>query len=74
MEIKGKLAVVPDWVATSRGLAEQATLPDPGPPLVPLETLTDAVVNFIEDDSWPAGCCCSTAGNHLGCWSVIPND
>jgi hypothetical protein len=42
---------VPDWVATSRGLAEQAALPDPGPPLVPLETLTDAVVNFIEDDS-----------------------
>ncbi len=43
--------VVPDWVATSRGLAEQASLADPGPPLVPLETVTDAVVNFIEDDS-----------------------
>ncbi|QNE17453.1 SDR family NAD(P)-dependent oxidoreductase [Kribbella qitaiheensis] len=43
--------VVPDWVATERGLAEQAELSDPGPPLIPLETLTDAVVNFIEDDS-----------------------
>lgn len=43
--------VVPDWVATERGLAEQAELTDPGPALVPLETLTDAVVNFIEDDS-----------------------
>jgi NAD(P)-dependent dehydrogenase (short-subunit alcohol dehydrogenase family) len=43
--------VVPDWVATERGLAEQAALADPGPSLVPLETLTDAVVNFIEDDT-----------------------
>ncbi|TDU84511.1 3-oxoacyl-[acyl-carrier protein] reductase [Kribbella voronezhensis] len=42
--------LVPDWVATERGLAEQAELPEPGPPLVPLETLTDAVVDFIEDD------------------------
>jgi NAD(P)-dependent dehydrogenase (short-subunit alcohol dehydrogenase family) len=47
--------VVPDWVATERGLAEQASLPDPGPSLVSLETLTDAVVNFVEDDGL-AGC------------------
>jgi NAD(P)-dependent dehydrogenase (short-subunit alcohol dehydrogenase family) len=43
--------VVPDWVATDRGLAEQAELADPGPPLVPLSTLTDAVMDFIEDDT-----------------------
>jgi NAD(P)-dependent dehydrogenase (short-subunit alcohol dehydrogenase family) len=43
--------VVPDWVATPRGLAEQAELPDPGPALVPLSAVTDAVVGFIEDDS-----------------------
>jgi NAD(P)-dependent dehydrogenase (short-subunit alcohol dehydrogenase family) len=45
--------VVPDWVATERGLAEQAALPPPqrGPALVPLETLTDAVVRFVEDET-----------------------
>jgi NAD(P)-dependent dehydrogenase (short-subunit alcohol dehydrogenase family) len=45
--------VVPDWVGTERGLAEQAALPPPerGPALVSLETLTDAVVRFVEDEA-----------------------
>jgi NAD(P)-dependent dehydrogenase (short-subunit alcohol dehydrogenase family) len=45
--------VVPDWVATERGLAEQAALPEAerGPELVPLETLTSAVVRFVEDET-----------------------
>jgi NAD(P)-dependent dehydrogenase (short-subunit alcohol dehydrogenase family) len=45
--------VVPDWVATDRGQRERAALPeaDRGPELVPLETVTDAVVRFIEDES-----------------------
>jgi NAD(P)-dependent dehydrogenase (short-subunit alcohol dehydrogenase family) len=45
--------VVPDWVATERGLAEQTALPEAerGPELVPLETLTSAVVRFVEDET-----------------------
>jgi NAD(P)-dependent dehydrogenase (short-subunit alcohol dehydrogenase family) len=45
--------VVPDWVATERGLTEQAALPaaERGPELVPLETLTSAVVRFVEDET-----------------------
>ena len=45
--------VVPDWVATERGVQERAELPDSqrGPEQVPLETLTDAVVRFVEDES-----------------------
>ncbi|MGW6276123.1 SDR family NAD(P)-dependent oxidoreductase [Kribbella sp. NPDC055071] len=45
--------VVPDWVATERGKRERAALPeaDRGPEQVPLETVTDAVVRFVEDDS-----------------------
>jgi hypothetical protein len=35
MEIKGKVAVVPA----------------PGPALIPLSAVTDAVVGFVEDDS-----------------------
>ncbi len=46
--------VVPDWVATERGLRELAALPDEQrraePALVPLESLTDAVVTFVERD------------------------
>jgi NAD(P)-dependent dehydrogenase (short-subunit alcohol dehydrogenase family) len=44
--------VVPDWVATERGIQERAELPEDqrGPSLVPLDVLT-AVVRFIEDDS-----------------------
>jgi NAD(P)-dependent dehydrogenase (short-subunit alcohol dehydrogenase family) len=44
--------VVPDWVATERGVAEREALPaaDRGPELVPLEALTDSVVRLIEDD------------------------
>ncbi|ADB32414.1 short-chain dehydrogenase/reductase SDR [Kribbella flavida DSM 17836] len=44
--------VVPDWVATERGVAERAALPadERGPELVPLETLTDAVVRLVTDD------------------------
>jgi NAD(P)-dependent dehydrogenase (short-subunit alcohol dehydrogenase family) len=45
--------VVPDWVATERGIRERAELPEAerGPALVPREVLTDAVVRFVEDDS-----------------------
>jgi 3-oxoacyl-[acyl-carrier protein] reductase len=45
--------VVPDWVATERGVEERAALPESerGPEQVPLETLTDAVVRFVEDET-----------------------
>lgn len=45
--------VVPDWVATERGLREREELPETerGPSLVSLEDLTDAVVRFVEDDN-----------------------
>jgi NAD(P)-dependent dehydrogenase (short-subunit alcohol dehydrogenase family) len=45
--------VVPDWVATDRGIQEREELPEAerGPSLVPLELLTDAVVRFVEDDT-----------------------
>jgi len=45
--------VVPDWVATERGLSEQAALAlaERGAELVLLDVLTDAVVRFIEDES-----------------------
>ena len=45
--------VVPDWVATPRGLREREALPpaDRGPELIPLSTVTDAVVRFVEDES-----------------------
>jgi NAD(P)-dependent dehydrogenase (short-subunit alcohol dehydrogenase family) len=45
--------VVPDWVATERGLRERAALPpaERGAELVPLDQLTDAVVAFLEDES-----------------------
>ena len=45
--------VAPDWVATERGIQEREALPeaDRGLELVSLETLTDTVVRFIEDDS-----------------------
>jgi len=45
--------VVPDWVATERGVRERAALSESerGPEQVPLETLTDAVVRFIEDET-----------------------
>lgn len=43
--------VVPDWVATERGLREYAELPPGEPPLVPLEAITDAVVRFVEDET-----------------------
>jgi NAD(P)-dependent dehydrogenase (short-subunit alcohol dehydrogenase family) len=45
--------VVPDWVATERGERERAALPESerGPEQVSLETLTDAVVRFVVDDS-----------------------
>jgi NAD(P)-dependent dehydrogenase (short-subunit alcohol dehydrogenase family) len=45
--------VVPDWVATERGLREREELPEAerGPALVPLEVLTDAVVSFVDDDN-----------------------
>jgi NAD(P)-dependent dehydrogenase (short-subunit alcohol dehydrogenase family) len=45
--------VVPDWVATERGIAEREALPaeERGPEQIPLRTLTDAVVRVIEDDS-----------------------
>ena len=44
--------VVPDWVATERGVRERAKLPaaSRGPELVPLTSVTDAVVLFVEDD------------------------
>ncbi|MET9272197.1 SDR family NAD(P)-dependent oxidoreductase [Kribbella sp. NPDC003557] len=45
--------VVPDWVATPRGIRERAALPpaERGPALVPLEAVTDAVVGFLTDES-----------------------
>ena len=46
--------VVPDWVATERGVRRaRAALPEAerGPELVPLEVLTDAVVRFVEDET-----------------------
>ena len=45
--------VVPDWVATERGIAERAALPpvEQGLPQVPLQTLTDAVVQLVTDES-----------------------
>lgn len=44
--------VVPDWVATERGVRERAALPaaEQGVELVPLEAVTDAVVQFVADD------------------------
>jgi NAD(P)-dependent dehydrogenase (short-subunit alcohol dehydrogenase family) len=44
--------VVPDWVATERGVRERAALPpaERGAELVPLEAVTDAVVEFVRDD------------------------
>lgn len=41
--------VVPDWVATERALRELAGR-EPNEPLVSLETLTNTVVELIEDD------------------------
>ncbi|NUR96183.1 MAG: SDR family NAD(P)-dependent oxidoreductase [Kribbellaceae bacterium] len=45
--------VVPDWVATPRGLRERAALPasERGPELVPLSAVTDAVVRFVSDET-----------------------
>lgn len=45
--------VVPDWVATERGVRERAALPpsERGPEQVPLSTLTTAVSSLIQDDS-----------------------
>jgi NAD(P)-dependent dehydrogenase (short-subunit alcohol dehydrogenase family) len=45
--------VVPDWVATERGISEYEELPEAerGPAQVPLATLTDAVIDLITDDS-----------------------
>jgi NAD(P)-dependent dehydrogenase (short-subunit alcohol dehydrogenase family) len=45
--------VVPDWVATERGISEYEELPeaDRGLAQVPLATLTDAVIDLIIDDS-----------------------
>jgi NAD(P)-dependent dehydrogenase (short-subunit alcohol dehydrogenase family) len=45
--------VVPDWVATERGIAEREALPleGRGREQIPLQTLTDAVVRLIEDES-----------------------
>ena len=45
--------VVPDWVATERGVREREALPpaERGPALVPLESVTDAVVRFVEDET-----------------------
>ncbi|MEV6268939.1 SDR family NAD(P)-dependent oxidoreductase [Kribbella sp. NPDC051936] len=45
--------VVPDWVATPRGIRERAALPpaERGQAPVPLEAVTDAVVDFVADDS-----------------------
>ena len=44
--------VVPDWVETERGVRERAALPaaSRGPELVPLASVTDAVVRFVSDD------------------------
>jgi NAD(P)-dependent dehydrogenase (short-subunit alcohol dehydrogenase family) len=45
--------VVPDWVATERGISEYEELSEAerGPAQVPLATLTDAVIDLITDDS-----------------------
>ncbi|TCO18048.1 3-oxoacyl-[acyl-carrier protein] reductase [Kribbella steppae] len=45
--------VVPDWVATERGIREREELPEAerGPALVPLDVLTDAAIRFVEDDT-----------------------
>jgi NAD(P)-dependent dehydrogenase (short-subunit alcohol dehydrogenase family) len=45
--------VAPDWVATERGIRERDALPqsERGPEQVPLETLTDTVVRFVEDET-----------------------
>jgi NAD(P)-dependent dehydrogenase (short-subunit alcohol dehydrogenase family) len=45
--------VVPDWVATPRGLRERDALHPAarGPDLVPLSAVTDAVLRFVSDDS-----------------------
>jgi NAD(P)-dependent dehydrogenase (short-subunit alcohol dehydrogenase family) len=45
--------VVPDWVATERGVREWEELPaeERGPELVPLSLVTDAVVRFVEDET-----------------------
>ncbi|MGW5191701.1 SDR family NAD(P)-dependent oxidoreductase [Kribbella sp. NPDC004138] len=45
--------VVPDWVATPRGIRERAALQpaERGQALVPLDAVTDAVVDFVADDS-----------------------
>ncbi|WP_328324034.1 SDR family oxidoreductase [Kribbella sp. NBC_00382] len=45
--------VVPDWVATERGISEYEEMPEAerGLAQVPLATLTDAVVDLIADDS-----------------------
>ncbi|MFF0268354.1 SDR family NAD(P)-dependent oxidoreductase [Kribbella sp. NPDC004536] len=45
--------VVPDWVATPRGLRERAALPasERGAELVPLAAVTDAVVRFVSDET-----------------------
>ena len=45
--------VVPDWVATERGVREREALPasERGPALVPLEAVTDGVVRFVEDET-----------------------
>jgi NAD(P)-dependent dehydrogenase (short-subunit alcohol dehydrogenase family) len=45
--------IVPDWVATERGIAERAALPpsERGPAQVPLSAVTDAVVSLVTDES-----------------------
>jgi 3-oxoacyl-[acyl-carrier protein] reductase len=45
--------VVPDWVATERGVQERQRLPEAerGLAQVSLETLTDVVVRFVEDEA-----------------------
>jgi NAD(P)-dependent dehydrogenase (short-subunit alcohol dehydrogenase family) len=45
--------VVPDWVATERGVRERDALPieERGPALVPLEAVTDGVVRFVQDET-----------------------
>lgn len=45
--------IAPDWVATERGVREREALAESerGAALVPLESITDAVVRFVEDES-----------------------
>ncbi|WP_350276514.1 SDR family NAD(P)-dependent oxidoreductase [Kribbella sp. HUAS MG21] len=45
--------VVPDWVATPRGIRERTALParERGPALIPLEAVTDAVLRCVVDES-----------------------